>query len=733
MHENLPTVLPPAGSPARARTVDAFQKPTDELFDLRRFLARLWNQKAQIILCAILAVAGAAVLTYFETPLYRSTALVQVNPKTVQPLPYTDPFEIMGGSSNYETYLRTQEEILKSPGLAIRVAETLHTKSDADVDKELPHLMDRLEVVRVEGSQLFRIGYLAESPEAAATIVNVFADELIREQIRTRHDARDRAREALKRELAALEDRLQASETELVSYASRNSLTSLAPGDGEPTHTRLTAIETRLADAEAERVAAKSNLDSLKSVVSKSFPERFSNALIRDLSARLLTLENELAQLRVTFGDNWPEVKASQAEIELVRKQLQDEKAAAVRRALDDAETEFLIADSRYQMIQEMLSKQRGAVNNYQRASIQYNILRREVDTNEKMYEGLLERLKESSLLAGFEAANIQIVESGSPQELPETPNVPINLGLASLLGLAVGVCITVIGDYWSRSITSIEEVEGTLGLPALGAIPTAKRKGYARLFGGPNLVRISAPGNGDAQQEAAPEGGSEPGDSNPSWGDDSSAELREEVIAICTSILLSQADSPLRVIAVTSALPGEGKTTVTGLLGRAMAENGYKTLIVDADLRRSTLSTNLGVHPSGGLSMLLSGNVEEPAVRGTFAENLYVLSSGPKPPNSVALLSSEKMRSFLRQARSEYQCVILDTPPVLSVADARVLAPAADGVLLVARAGKTKQELISRAWSQVVGSGARGLGVVLNGHERTYNDLYHYDYHTNK
>lgn len=714
--------------------VDAQQKPTEEVFDLRRFLSRLWQQKAQILLCALLAVASAAVLTYFETPLYRSTALLQVNPKAVQPLPYTDPFEMMSGASNYETYLRTQEEILKSPGISARVAGILETKDDEDVEKEIDHLFDRLDVVRVEGSQLFRIGYLAESPDAAATIVNLFADELIREQIRNRQQARDHARESLKRELASLENRLESSETELVRYASQNAMTSLEPGQGEPTHTRLTAIETKLADAEAERVAAKSSLDSLKSVVQKSFPQRLSNPLIENLSQDVLNLENDLAKLKITYGDNWPEVKAKQAELELIRSQLVEAKQAAVQRALDDAQTEYLIADSKFQMIDDMLSKQRGAVSNYQRASIQYNILKREVDTNEKMYEGLLERLKESSLLAGFEAANLQIVEEGSPQELPETPNLPINLGLASILGLAVGVCITVIGDYWSRSISSIEEVEGTLGLPALGAIPTAKRKGYARLFGGPNLVRISPPSKNGAAAgepssgEGGPEQSTEP---NTNWGEDSTAELREEVIAICTSILLSQADSPLRVIAVTSALPGEGKTTVTALLGRAMAENGYKTLMVDADLRRSTLSTNLGVHPAGGLSMVLSGNVDEAAIRGTFAENLYVLSAGPKPPNSVALLSSAKMRTFLREARSQYQCIILDTPPLLSVADARVLAPITDGVLVVARAGKTKKELISRAWNQVIATGARGLGVVLNGHERTYNDLYRYDYHS--
>ncbi len=715
----------------RSRQVDAFQKPQEDIFDLRNFLSRLWAQKRQILLCALVAVAGAAVLTYFETPLYRSTAMLQINPKEVQPLPYNDPFEMMNGASNYESYLRTQEEILQSPGLASRVYMILEAKGDPELDQELDHLHERLQVVRVEGSQLFRIGYLGESPDAAATIVNIFAEELIREQLRARQEARKRAREGLKRELAALEDKLQSSESELVSYAARNALTSLSPGEGEPTHVRLTAIEGRLAEAEAERVAAKSSLDSLKSVVSKGFPERFSNSLIRDLSSRLLQLENDLAQLTVTFGDNWPEVKARKAEIELIQEQLDQEKASAVSRALDDAETEFMIADSRFQMIDDMLSEQRGAVSNYQRASIRYNILRREVDTNEKLYEGLLERLKETGVLAGFDIANIQIVEQGLPQELPETPNLPINLGLASLLGLAVGVCITVIGDYWSRSITSIEEVEGKLGLPALGAIPTAKRKGYARLFGGPNLVRIAPPSQQDGSSEAPAEGDtSSPSESNGSWGGDASEQLREEVIAICTSILLSQADSPLRVIAVTSALPGEGKTTVAALLGRAMAENGYKTLMVDADLRRSTLSTNLGVHLAGGLSMLLSGNVDEPAIRGTFAENLHVLSSGPKPPNSVALLSSEKMRTFLREARSDYQCIILDTPPVLSVADARVLAPIADGVLVVARAGKTKRELISRTWAQVVGAGGRGLGIVLNGHERTYNDLYHYDYH---
>lgn len=729
MHENLPTMLPPVGTPLRVRGFEAAQRPLDDVFDLRRFIGRLWQQKAQIALCVLLAAAGAAVLTYFQTPLYRSTALLQVNPKAVQPLPYQDPFEMMGGAGHYETYLRTQEELLRSPGLANRVAEILRTKNDQDLEHEIAKLGARLEVSRVEASQLFRIGYLAESPEAAATIANLFAEELIHEQLRSRQEARDRAREALKRELATLEDRLQSSETELVRYASRNALTSLAPGDGEPTHTRLTALEDRLAQAEANRVEAKSSLESLKSVAKRAFPERFSTPIIKDLSAKVLSLESELGQLKITFGDNWPEVKAKQSELNLVKGQMEEEKAVTLRQAIDDAETEFLIADSRYQMVRELQSQQRGAVSNYQQASIKYNILRREVDANEKMHEGLLERLKESSVLAGFEAANIQIVESGTPQPAAETPNLPINLALASLLGLAVGVCITVIGDYWSSSVTSIEEVEGQLGLPALGAIPTAKRKGYARLFGGPNLVRIPAPDKADAAKSGAADTGADSGGPSAGWGEDSAAELREEVIAICTSILLSQADSPLQVIAVTSALPNEGKTTVAALLGRAMAENGYKTLLVDADLRRSTLSTNMGVHPAGGLSMVLSGNAEGATIRGTFAENLYILSAGPKPPNSVALLGSEKMKRFLRDARAEYQCIIVDTPPVLSVADARVLAPIVDGVLLVARSGKTKKELIARAWAQIAATGGRGLGVVLNGHERNYADVYRYDY----
>ena len=162
--------------------------------------------------------------------------------------------------------------------------------------------------------------------------------------------------------------------------------------------------------------------------------------------------------------------------------------------------------------------------------------------------------------------------------------------------------------------------------------------------------------------------------------------ELREAVIGICTSILLAQTDQPLRVIAVTSSLPGEGKTTVARLLGQALAESGGKTLLVDADLRISDLSEVYGGRMQDGLSMLLSGNAPKPAIRETTVPNLYVLPSGPKPPNSVALLNSEAMTEFLKSAKAGFQYVVVDTPPVLGIADSRVLAARVDGVVLVVR-----------------------------------------------
>ncbi len=688
--------------------------------DVRRLLGLLWRKKLQITVCTIITVLAALLATKLTTPLYRSVALLQFAPDSVNATPYSDPFEAMSGKGNYESYLRTQEALLMSSTIGDRVATYLESPSNELFAREIPYLYDRLSVQRLEGSQLFRIEYVAEAPESAAAITNMFARELIQEQMRAKRAARDQVIRSLRSELVQLEQRLQSSERELVQYATKNQITRLGTTpDGDPIQQRLTAIEANLIEAESQRIAARSQLDNLKADAGKG--TLGESRVVADLNGRIRTLENELAALLTTFGERWPAVVAKKSEIAFVRRQLEEERAATHQQMVDDTQLEYEIAESRYNMIAASLREQRDNIGRYQRASIQYNILRREVETNQELYAGLLERLKQSTVMGELDTPNIQIVQHGKPDPIPDSPKLPLNVALSLVMGLGLGVSIVVVRDYWDRSISGLDELERTLDLPPLGVLPEVKREDLASLGGARNLLGSRTArktkllkGSGDAEDEAE---NARPGNDprHTSLGE-AEPELREAVIGICTSILLAQTDNPLRVIAITSALPGEGKTTVARLLGQALAESGGKTLLVDADLRISELSESYGGRKQDGLSLLLSGNSPQPAIQKTAVPNLCVLPSGPKPPNSVALLNSDAMTEFLKSAKSGFQYVVIDTPPVLGIADARVMSARVDGVVLVVRARKTRRDVIGRAWSLIGSSGGRGLGVVLNG-----------------
>ena len=346
--------------------------------------------------------------------------------------------------------------------------------------------------------------YVAESPDSAAAIVNIFARELIQEQMRVRREARDQVIRSLRTELVQLEQRLQTSEKELVQYATRNQITKLDGGAEarDPMQTRLASIETNLIEAETQRIAAQSQLQSLKIESDAAFPARLSTNNVREVSARLLSLENELASLLTTFGENWPAVVAKKSEIAFVRKQLREEQVATTKRAIGDAQLEYDIAHSRYNMISDSLRKQREVIGQYQRASIQYNILRREVETNEELYAGLLERLKQSTVMGQLETPDIQIVEHGKPDPQQDSPKLPLNVALSLVMGLGLGVSIVVVRDYWDRSIPDLAELERTLDLPALGVLPAVKADDLESAIGGPG-AKLLATRNG-ADGEAA-------------------------------------------------------------------------------------------------------------------------------------------------------------------------------------------------------------------------------------
>jgi capsular exopolysaccharide synthesis family protein len=351
------------------------------------------------------------------------------------------------------------------------------------------------------------------------------------------------------------------------------------------------------------------------------------------------------------------------------------------------------------------MGKQQSLLDQLNKDSIQFNILKREVDTNRELYQGLLQRLKETGVTKGLEFGNIHVLDSARPSFFSHKPQWIRDLSIALLLGLGLGVAAAFLLDYFDRTMKTPKDAE-EMGLPALGVIPVITRvdAGANSLKPATHLLLASANSKNKKEIDRVPAG--------PVWL------VQESYRRVCASIMLARGGSPAESILITSSLPREGKTTTVAHLGVALADVGARTVMIDADFRRSALSQEFGLkRDQGQLSLHLAGHLDfDPAcIHDTKVPNLHMIPAGPRAPNPVALLNSKELGELLKLLRGTFQYILIDSPPLLSVADAKVLASMVDGVVLVVEANKTPREAVQRACGELQRSGAFLLGTLIN------------------
>lgn len=706
--------------------------PEDEPLDVRRLLWGLMRRRRQIALVVALVVIPVAIATVLAERLYRASAMVQIDAEPVQVLPYRE-FDLPSQTPNFELFMKSEEEILRGSALSSRVAARLQTASSADaaaLRAEIAHLGARLWLQRIENTQIFRLGYVAPSPDVAAAVANIYAEEYLKLHFDARQQTRERAKQQLEGELQALERGVRESDRELVAYAQEHGIPT---GDNVQSliAEKLAALSQQLTETETEAFAANSRLDGLQQASVQNFPEKLMTPVISGLVSQLANLEHQKTALRATFGPNWSAVVQKDSEIALVREQLQREKAVALEQARQQALMEVRTVETKRRLIAASTAEQQDLAHKLETASIQYNIIRGEADKNRKLYDGVLEQLKKTSLTSGMEFGGFRVVEAALPPQSIDSPRPLWNLSLAAFLGLALGISIAFIRNYWDTSITTVEDVEHLELVPVLGTVPlAAPSAAEPRLL---ERVRLRLPGgarpSGRLLTEATPSG--------PRPRSAASIDLpanpmvAEDMRSICASLLLSRSERPPRVILVTSAAPGEGKTTLATALARTLADSGAGTLLVDCDVRRGRLGSVFDIGGDGGLTLFLAGHLSAgPTLHATTHDNLFVVTAGPAAPNPPALLSSDKMKSFLTDVSSSFQFVILDAPPVMPLADARILARFAEGVILVVRSGQVPKSMVRRACHYLEAAGGTILGAVLNGvNGQGLDSPYHYYY----
>ena len=697
---------------------------------------RILRKRKWVVLATFVIVFAISVIaTLNETRLYQATSKVAIFPENPNALGFKD-MENSSPDYEYEATLETQVAILRSDALAIKVIEAMRLYQDPRFTTVRPVSSESstplsgmqpdpvqaagllggfhggLTVQLVPSSRLIQVSYTHPNPQFATEIANTLVKTFIEENFRTKYESVTQTSEWLSKELADLQLKVQTSEEKLVRYQKEHSILGVDEKQNIVT-AKLDELNKELTAAQTDRIQKESNyrlaLDAPTSLT-KAAPEG-KGVLLDKLREKEAEFETQYAQATTQFGLGYPKVTELSNQLKQVRAAIESEKTKIQDRIRD----EYLAAVQRENLLVSAFNQQKQEANQLNESAIEYSVLKRDAESNRQLYQDLLQRLKEAGVSAGLRSSNIRIVDIARTPTQPVTPNVRRSLVLGILLGLGLGIGLALVLESFDTTVRNMEEVSAISTLPALGTIPlqaasnASLRKRLTTIStdmdrsGLPVLVTYERP-----KSEAA-----------------------EAYRALRTSILLSSFGAPPKVILVTSAMPQEGKTTISANSALVLAQRGSRVLLVDADLRRPGVEKLFGLAPRGGLSTLISGSdkVEDVVFPFPGVPNLWILPAGPIPPQPAELLGSTVMKDHIAQWRNEFDHVIIDTPPCLSVTDAVLLSPQADRVILVARAGQTTKPALRRACDLLLQVNARVMGIVLNAFSVHSAEGYYYYY----
>jgi capsular exopolysaccharide synthesis family protein len=730
--EQLPTEIQYPAAPARS-----YAPLPAEGFFLREY-GRILKKRMWVIIPTWLIIATlAAVHTLRMTPIYDATGRIAVNRENSLNLGFKDSDQgTIGDYDDYFITLETQVGILQSDAIAFQVIKNLKLNNNpafagvaAKPRTEPPlnslqvdapfesSLLDRfrsgLKLSLVPRTRIVEIHYSHPDPRLAAQIVNMVISTYIEQNFKTKFESTMQTSEWLSQQLADLALKVETSQEKLVRYEKEHNILGIDEKQNIVT-SKLNELNKELTDAEGDRIQK----ESAYKLASAGDPEIFAKAESSIVLNQLRTQESDLrmkyAEATTQFGSSYPKVMQLGNQLKQVEESIQAED----KRIASRVQNEYLSALQREKLLSTALDVQKQEANQLNESAIEYNLLKRDAESNRQLYEGLLQKLKEAGVSAGLRSSNIRIVDLARVPTSPSAPNIPRNIVLGLALGLFGGVGLAFVLEHLDNTVRTPEEVQIISALPSLGIIPLSKKLiAKNRKNGHPRLSLSSrSPESADSLGLIA--------FARPR------SELAESYRALRTSILLSSLGSPPKVILVTSALPQEGKTTTSINLAIVLAQRGGRVLLVDADLRRPGIHKALGLRNTSGLSTLMTGgNGSEDAIVSTEIPYLFVLTAGPPPPQPAELLGSTLMKDYLGRWREEFAHIVIDTPPALSVTDAVSLSVEADSVLVVVRSGQTTKAALRRVRDLLSHVNARVTGVLVNAFDLHSGSSYYYQY----
>lgn len=740
--------------------------------NLREYWDRLWRRRRTVLAVALGVFVLGAFWTFIQRPVYtaKSQLLIEKEPNI---LSFDQVLQI---EAMRDDFYQTQYKLLSGRGLADTVIERLKLYGHPEFagkprpgkkppdptdhvfrEKLIDGFLARLSVRPVRLTRLVDVAFEARDPKLAADIVNDLAAAFIDLNINMKYAATEQATTFLAEQIKGLQAEIQQKENQLQGFEAQANIVALS--DTETTVIdRLGQLNKALTEAQIERSQKEATWSGLRNVGPDYVPAAIDNLLIQKLREEYVRLKREYEKMEDRFQPDYPELQRTRIELDSARKSLD----AEIQNIVKGAFAEYQTALRREQSLEAEFNEQKGAALQMNSSAVLYNGLKVEIQNKKTVLDSLLRRESETGVearLKGLRTSNIRIVDRARVPVRPSSPNKKRNLILALMLGLGGGVALAFLFDFLDNSVKTSEDVERYAGLPTLGVVPRFSLEGTDKAYSHakrlkekvepPRLEAGSGAGTGAGESAgagtvtagsvgaapfvAAVERAGHPGSIELVPHFFPNSRLAESYRSIRTALLLSSADIPVKTIAVTSAMPGEGKSVSVANLAITLAQSDKTVLIVDADLRRPRQHRLFKVKNTFGLTTYLTDSIEiRNVVKSTEIPNLFLVNAGPVPPNPAELLGSDKMNRFIRMMSEETDFILFDLPPMLEISDALVLGAKVDGMVLVVWGDRTSREALKKARERLDLLKVRTLGVIINNvslppnASNYYKDYYH-------
>jgi succinoglycan biosynthesis transport protein ExoP len=677
---------------------------------LRRYAAILRKRIWAVIAIVTVGITGSVLWTLRQPKVYEATATIMINPQSPRVNKDDEVIELGAGSVMYmRDYYNTQLEVLTSFPLAHATVTRGDVQKfydrlapreqfpDLSDDKRIEAAAERLvKMLRADqhrDSRIIAIHVRNQDPELAKALANAHVASYLAYMRGKRTTGSGQASEVLSAQLDDAQKQLHATEDKIIAFKAQHDLSTQSFDDKQNTVvSELQRYSAARADAKVKRIelaAERKRADALSTenvLESPIFGLSPASTVVDELKAEYVRAQEHFVEVDATYGPKSQEQRAAKKKVDDLYSQLQSEAKRAMRE-IDERYQTAVAAEAGYEGLVAERKKDTEALD---RLYAEYAPLERDQKYAQDQYAKLTARLDASHQEAQNDMINVDPHESARAAE-QVAPRMKLNVVLAAILSLLFGIGLAFLLDQLDRTIKGTEGIEQLVGSPLLGVIPV--------------VVDVSTADSPQAMAER---------DlfvfKNPT------SQAAECCRSIRTNILFSAAERPMKTITISSARPREGKTTTTIYVGTIMAQSGQRVLLIDADLRRPRLHKSFGVSKETGLTSLLLGDCAyDDAIKSTDVPNLYVLPSGPLPPNPAELLLTKRFQAVLEELSSRFDRILLDSPPLLAVTDAAVLAKTSDGVILIAQAGKTHTEDVKMAARQVHDVEAKVLGIILN------------------